>query len=66
MTKRHVFILAFPINMVNLIATVEIMTLAISDWLFYLEGGASIDRVAILSIALFLIQNYCDTSWVYE
>ncbi len=40
------------------------LTLLISDWLFYSEGGASFNRAAILSVAFFPIQNYTsDMSW---
>ncbi len=37
------------------------MTLLISDWIIYLEGGASFNRAAVLSITFFSIQNYTST-----
>ncbi len=43
----------------------DALTLAISDWLFRSEGGASCDWAAILSVAFIPIQNYrSDMSWV--
>ncbi len=36
----------------------DALTLPISDWLFCSEGRASFDKVAILSVAFFPIQNY--------
>lgn len=39
--------------------------LPISNWLFYPEGRASFNRVAMLSVVFFPIPNYMsDTSWV--
>lgn len=39
--------------------------LPISNWLFYPEGGASFNRVAMLSVVFFPIPNYMsDPSWV--
>ncbi len=43
----------------------EVLASSIIDWLFCSEGGASFDRVAILSIAFFPIQNTSDTSWIF-
>ncbi len=44
----------------------DTMTLPISDWLFYLEGGTSFDRTAILSVAFLPIpNNMSDTTWVF-
>ncbi len=44
----------------------DALSLPISDWLFHSEGRASCDRAAILSVAIFPIQNYTsDTSWVF-
>ncbi len=37
----------------------DALTLLISDWLFCSEGGASFDRVAILSLAFFSIRVTC-------
>ncbi len=43
----------------------DALTLPIRDWLFHSEGGASVDRVAILRVAVFPNQNHTsDMSWV--
>lgn len=42
------------------------MTLQMSDWLFYSEDMVFVNRVAILGVAFFPVQNYMsDTSRVF-
>lgn len=44
----------------------DAMTLQMSDWLYYSEDIVFVDRVAILGIAFFPVQNYTsDTSCVF-